>query len=59
MKGLSLVHGGLKPNNIFFKNRNVPEFKLVDFSLAFFLDEEPTEDVIRDQDNSYQAPELK
>jgi len=39
MKGLSMVHGAIKPENIFFKKRNVPEFKLLDFSCAFFLDE--------------------
>ena len=45
MKGLSLIHGGIKAENIFFKKRGVPEFKLIDFSSAFFLDEEPEEEI--------------
>jgi serine/threonine protein kinase len=39
MKGLGMIHGAIKPENIFFKKKNVPEFKLLDFSCAFFLDE--------------------
>ena len=56
MKGLSLVHGGLKPQNIFFKRKGVPEFKLIDFSSAFFLDDKPEE--ILAVRGSYRAPEL-
>ena len=41
MKGLSLVHGAVRAENIFFSKKNVPEFKLLDFSCAFFLDELP------------------
>ena len=41
MQGLSLIHGGVNASNIFFKNKGVPEFKLLDFSASFFLDEQP------------------
>lgn len=41
MKGLSLIHGGIKDETIYFKKNGVPEFKIVDFSSAFFLDEIP------------------
>ena len=56
MKGLSLIHGGVNSENIFFKYKGVPEFKLLDFSAAFFLDEQPEQ--IYDVNSSYQAPEL-
>lgn len=32
MKGLSLLHGSIRPKNIFFKKKGIPEFKLIDFS---------------------------
>ena len=57
MKGLSLIHGGIKPGNIFFKQEGVPQFKLLDFSAAFFLDEQPEE--ILHAKSSYTAPELE
>lgn len=57
MKGLSLIHGGIKASNIFFKQKGVPEFKLIDFSAAFFLDEEP-EDIMQ-VNTCYRAPELE
>lgn len=56
MKGLSLIHGGIKSSNIFFKNKGVLDFKLIDFSAAFFLDEEPEE--IMEVNSCYRAPEL-
>jgi tRNA A-37 threonylcarbamoyl transferase component Bud32 len=43
MNGLGLIHGSITPMNIFFRKSGVPEFKLVDFSHAFFLDEQPDE----------------
>ena len=58
MKGLSLIHGSIKAENIFFKKRGVPEFKLIDFSSAFFLDEEPEEEIF-EINNLYRAPELE
>ena len=58
MKGLSLIHGSIKAENIFFKKRGVPEFKLIDFSSAFFLDEEPEEEIF-EINNEYRAPELE
>ena len=41
MQGLELVHGSLRAENIFFKNSGVPDFKLIDFSKALFMDEMP------------------
>mmetsp|Transcript_20242 Transcript_20242/g.27359 ORF Transcript_20242/g.27359 Transcript_20242/m.27359 type:complete len:124 (-) Transcript_20242:111-482(-) len=57
MKGLSLVHGGLRAENIFFTRKNVPEFKLLDFSCAFFLDEVPQH--LAELKSSNTAPELQ
>jgi len=42
--------------NIFFKKSGVPQFKLVDFSHSFFLDEQPGE-ISKSVDNHI-APEL-
>jgi len=57
MKGLSLLHGSIRPKNIFFKKKGIPEFKLIDFSQAFFLDEEPVR--ILEVEESYRPPELE
>lgn len=56
MNGLSLIHGSLRSSNIFFKRSGVPEFKLIDFSSAFFLDEQPAS--VQDINTQYRAPEL-
>jgi len=56
MKGLSLVHGAVTAENIFFKKKNVPEFKLLDFSCAFFIDELPKH--VPDLQKAGSAPEL-
>jgi len=56
MQGLSLVHGAVRAENIFFSKKTVPEFRLLDFSCAFFLDEFPERLADLRQNNS--APEL-
>lgn len=56
-KGLNLVHGSLRPENIYFTKKDVPEFKLLDFSCAFFLDETPKH--LAELRNGSTAPELK
>lgn len=57
MKGLSLIHGGIKDETIYFKKNGVPEFKIVDFSSAFFLDELP--ESFDSKRGTYTAPEIE